>query len=77
MVDAADLKSVSRKGVWVRVPPSAPRLSKYLLYYYPVGVMEGLITAVEKPQPSEPAAYFLKGLNKSRMKHRLIEDEDT
>ncbi len=24
MVDAADLKSVSREGVWVRVPPSAP-----------------------------------------------------
>jgi hypothetical protein len=23
MVDAADLKSASRKGVWVRVPPSA------------------------------------------------------
>ena len=26
MVDAADLKSVSREGVWVRVPPSAPNL---------------------------------------------------
>jgi hypothetical protein len=24
MVDAADLKSVARKGVWVRVPPSPP-----------------------------------------------------
>lgn len=24
MADAADLKSVSCKGVWVRVPPSAP-----------------------------------------------------
>ncbi len=23
MVDAADLKSASREGVWVRVPPSA------------------------------------------------------
>jgi hypothetical protein len=23
MVDAADLKSASRKGVWVRIPPSA------------------------------------------------------
>ena len=23
MADAADLKSASRKGVWVRVPPSA------------------------------------------------------
>jgi hypothetical protein len=26
MVDAADLKSASRKGVWVRVPPSAVRI---------------------------------------------------
>ena len=24
MADAADLKSVSRKGVWVRIPPWAP-----------------------------------------------------
>ena len=24
MVDAADLKSAARKGVWVRHPPSAP-----------------------------------------------------
>jgi hypothetical protein len=27
MVDAADLKSASRKGVWVRVPPSAVKAS--------------------------------------------------
>jgi hypothetical protein len=34
MVDAADLKSASRKGVWVRVPPSAvgdPQLLNALL----------------------------------------------
>ena len=24
MVDAADLKSATRNGVWVRLPPSAP-----------------------------------------------------
>jgi hypothetical protein len=29
MVDAADLKSVSRKGVWVRVPPSAPAVVEH------------------------------------------------
>lgn len=28
MADAADLKSASRKGVWVRVPPSAPIVSR-------------------------------------------------
>jgi hypothetical protein len=27
MADAADLKSASRKGVWVRVPPSAVNLT--------------------------------------------------
>ena len=27
MADATDSKSVARKGVWVRVPPRAPRQS--------------------------------------------------
>ena len=27
MVDTTDLKSVALKGVWVRLPPSAPALS--------------------------------------------------
>jgi len=52
-------------------------LVRKLIYCYPIGVLEKLITAVEKRQPSEPAAYFLNGLKKSRMKHTLIEDEDT
>ena len=30
MVDAADLKSASRKGVWVRVPPSAVKITLLL-----------------------------------------------
>jgi hypothetical protein len=29
MVDARDLKSLSRNGVWVRIPSSAPILSRY------------------------------------------------
>ena len=33
MVDAADLKSASRLGVWVRVPPSAPAVFCRLLLY--------------------------------------------
>ncbi len=28
MADAADSKSVARKGVWVRLPPSTPTLFK-------------------------------------------------
>jgi hypothetical protein len=31
MVDAADLKSASRKGVWVRVPPSALNCLMYAM----------------------------------------------
>jgi len=59
---------------------SAGRVRK-LIYCYPVGVLERLSKATEKRQPSQPAIYFLKGLKKSRMKHRpqpnLIEDEGT
>jgi hypothetical protein len=33
MVDAADLKSASRKGVWVRVPPSAVNLCLVFMAY--------------------------------------------
>ena len=29
MADAADSKSVARKGVWVRLPPPAPSLSRH------------------------------------------------
>jgi len=56
-------------------------LAKKLIYCYPLGVLERLIRATEKRQPSEPAIYFLNGLKKSRMKHRpqpdLIEDDGT
>ena len=31
MVDAADLKSATLTGVWVRVPPSAPELKLIVL----------------------------------------------
>ena len=30
MADAADSKSVARKGVWVRLPPATPTLLKTL-----------------------------------------------
>jgi DNA-binding protein H-NS len=46
-------------------------LAKKLIYFYSLGVLERLIKATEKRQPGEPAAYFLNGLKKSRMKHRL------
>ena len=42
MVDAADLKSASRKGVWVRHPPSAPNIlyshgsGRSLTFYFAV-----------------------------------------
>ena len=29
MVDAADLKSAARKGLWVRIPPPAPLSQSY------------------------------------------------
>ena len=55
-------------------------LARKLIYCYPVGVLERLIKTTRKRQPTEPATYFLNGLNKSRMKHRpecnLIRDED-
>jgi hypothetical protein len=56
-------------------------LTKKLVYFYPLGVLERLIRNTDKRQPGEPATYFLNGLKKSRMKHGLkrgpIGDEDT
>ncbi len=56
-------------------------LAKKLIYSYRLSVLERLIKTTEKRQPREPATYFLNGLKKSRMKHRLdhapIGDEDT
>ena len=55
-------------------------LAKKLIYSYRLSVLERLIKATEKRQPKEPATYFLKGLEKSRMNHELqhgpIGDED-
>ena len=56
-------------------------LARKLIHSYPLGVLERLIRATEKRQPSGPATYFLGGLKKSRMKHGLqrapIGGEDT
>ncbi len=63
MADAADLKSASRKGVWVRVPPSAVasprelRRSKSPVIESLIGdrfkreTMDCLTTGEEKEQP--------------------------
>jgi hypothetical protein len=42
-----------------------------LIYCYPVGVLERLIEVTKKRQPDDPDSYFLNGLKKSRMKHRV------
>jgi hypothetical protein len=59
----------------------SPNSVRKLTYCYPIGVLERLIEATKKRQPSEPATYFLNGLKKSRMKHRpqldSMEDEET
>jgi len=48
---------------------------------YPVGLLEKLISATEKRQPEEPATYFLNGLKRSKIKHKIqykpIGTEDT
>jgi hypothetical protein len=36
---------------------------------HPVGVLERIIKATKKRQPQDPADYFLRGLNYSRIKH--------
>jgi len=75
---------------WIRISRFEADLLKFglsagsvrkLVSCYPVSVLERLIKATDKRQPREPATYFLNGLKKSRMKHRLqnapIEDQDT
>jgi len=42
-----------------------------LIYCYPIGLLEKLISATEKRQPEEPATYFLNGLKRSKIKHRI------
>ena len=69
-----------KEKYWIRITRVEADLLKFglsagsvrkLIYCYPVGLLERLIKATEKRQPSEPASYFLNGLKKSRMKHRL------
>jgi hypothetical protein len=53
MVDTADLKSVARKGVWVRIPPPAPGLH----FPSPAGWPEAIRAALRLPhfQPLQAA----------------------
>jgi len=79
-----------KEKYWIRIKRVQADLLKFgisagsvrkLISSYPLSVLERLIKATEKRQPREPATYFLNGLKKSRMKHRLdhtpIGDEDT
>jgi hypothetical protein len=74
------VKTEKKEGRWVRTRRVeadllefgiSSGLAKKLTYFYPLGVLERLIKATKKRQPGEPATYFLKGLKKSRMKHKL------
>ena len=47
LVDALDSKSSIRKGVWVRVPPSAP-YSKLRAYVISLGVNVGPFSIIRK-----------------------------
>jgi hypothetical protein len=84
------MKAQKMEKYWIRIKRVEADLLKFgistgsvrqLTYCYPIGVLERLIKATEKRQPREPAAYFLNGLKKSRMKHRPVHtpigDEDT
>ena len=85
-----EMRAQKRERYWIRIKRVETDLSKFgistgsvknLIYSYPLGVLERLIAAAEKRQPTEPATYFLNGLKKSRMKHRPertpTRDEDT
>ena len=84
------MRAEKKEKYWIRIERVEADLIKFgfsagsirkLIYCYPIGLLEKLIRATEKRQPSEPASYFLNGLKGSRMKHRaqpdLIEAEDT
>ena len=73
------MRTGKKETYWVRIKRVEADLLKFgistgsvrkLIYCYPLGILERLIKATEKRQPSEPATYFLNGLKKSRMKHR-------
>ena len=83
------MKGQKKKKYWIRVKRVEADLlefgfsagsTKKFIKCYPIGLLERLIGATEKRQPSDSASYFLNGLKKSRMKHRLqgalIGDED-
>jgi hypothetical protein len=84
------MRTEKKERYWIRIERVETDLLQFgistgsvrkLIYCYPLGVLEKLIKTTEKRQPREPATYFLKGLKKSRMKHRpqpnLNEDEGT
>ena len=60
MVDAADLKSAARKGLWVRIPPPAPLSQSY----YRVGADAGVFFhrepgAAQVSPVSNPSSHYL------------------
>jgi hypothetical protein len=74
------MKAKKRERYRIRVKEVEADLLKFgisagsvrkLIYRYPVGVLEKLIEATRKRQPDDAASYFLNGLKKSRMKHRV------
>jgi hypothetical protein len=91
MITYGEIVSAKEKGkYWIRAEKVEANLLEFgfsagsvrkFVECYPIGLLERLIRETGKRQPSNPASYFLKGLKKSRMKHRaqhnLIGDEDT
>ena len=84
------MKEEKKEKYWIRIKRVEADLLKFgfsagsarkFIECYPIGLLERLIGATEKRQPSDSASYFLNGLKKSRMKHRLQRalpgDEDT
>ena len=74
------MRTPRKERYWIRVKRVEADLLEFgistgsarkLIYSYPLGVLERLIKATDKRQPRELATYFLNGLKKSRMKHRL------
>ena len=51
MVYGIDLKSIARKGLWVRVPPRAPKISM-------ADIKEFKPSTVERPKPEKPDDVF-------------------
>ena len=67
MADATDLKSVDRKVVWVRLPPSAPIiLNNFQSATAFAGATESTLLGLSMPTKSLPGYHFLL------CRHRLI-----